>query len=109
MYSGPLAGPGPVHLASPFLRADHNWRDPVGQAKSSVTPGPDDRGLQEADLVSRDPQSPDFLRPADKSPLATQAAGVEDPALPRYAGALPPRGEAAWDWDKVLAPPADKP
>jgi hypothetical protein len=38
-------------------------------------------------LQSRDPASPDFLRPDPGSPLATAGAGRE---LPSYVGALAP-------------------
>jgi len=53
------------------------------------------------DGVNRDPKSPDFLRPAKDSPLATAGAGSDDLSLPRYVGALPPEGVPPWDWDRA--------
>ena len=70
-------------------------------AKAWVPPGPKDVLKDKIDGVNRDPKSPEFLRPAKDSPLATAGAGNEDPALPSYIGALPPHGAEPWDWDRT--------
>jgi hypothetical protein len=54
------------------------------------------------DGVEREPRSPQFLRPTRNSPLATQGAGVDDPPLSRYVGALPPEDVEPWDWDRTF-------
>jgi hypothetical protein len=95
-------------------RFDHNWRDLSGAEAYVRTPlAPGDKKLDKIDLLSRNPSSPDFLRPAEDSPLATQGAGNEDPTLPKYVGALPPEGVEPWDWDKTwqsrAATPPDDP
>src|SRR5262249_28079866 len=42
-----------------------------------------------------------------KSPLATEGAGLTDPSLPSYVGALPPEGVESWDWDRTWRMPVD--
>jgi len=58
-----------------------------------------DTVLKKLDVVSRQPASPDFMRPLKNSPLATKGAG---PALgvPSYLGAIPPEGS-----DSLQRPP----
>jgi hypothetical protein len=73
--------------------ADHwsflaNWWEAV---PASDDPLAVERGLvlarTDVALRSRDPKSPEYLRPADGSPLTTAGAGGD---LPRYVGAFPP-------------------
>jgi hypothetical protein len=52
-------------------------------------------------VLSREPNDPNFLRPPKGSPLARGGAGVMDPALPAWVGAVAPEGVAPWDWDKT--------
>jgi hypothetical protein len=79
-----------------------NWRDLAGADAGHATPlASGDHKLEVVAFVSRDPSSPDFLRPLPDSPLATGGAGKEDPSLPTYVGAVPPKGVEAWDWDKT--------
>jgi hypothetical protein len=85
----------------------HNWREvriPTGTSfvdKGWIPPGPEDVRQEPIEVLSRNPASPDFLRPAKDSPLASKGAGKEDATLPSYVGALPPDGLAAWDWQKT--------
>jgi nitrous oxidase accessory protein NosD len=109
-------GPGDAKELHAAWRIDANWREgtpPTGATnadKGWVPPGALDTLKEKIDGVERDPaRGDDFLRPEAKSLLATQGAGVVDPALPRYVGALPPKGTPAWDWDRTwLAPPPGK-
>jgi serine/threonine protein kinase/pectin methylesterase-like acyl-CoA thioesterase len=99
-------------------RFHYNWRDLSGANPGGIIPlAPGDHRFERRFLLSRDPTSPDFLRPAPDSPLATGGAGKDDPSLPIYVGAVPPRGTPAWDWDrtwrarilrKVTLPAAEK-
>jgi hypothetical protein len=86
-------------------RFDHNWRE-VDPEKAAAKdgrwlPGPDDHFSHSIKVLSRTPDDPDFLRPPRDSPLATGGAGVTDPALPAYVGAVPPEGVEPWDWKKT--------
>jgi nitrous oxidase accessory protein NosD len=108
-------GPGDGRALHAAWRFDANWREglpPTGTstADKGWVPGPLDTLKEKIDGVERDPgKGDDFLRPEAKSPLASQGAGVVDPSLPRYVGALPPKGTPAWDWDRTwLAPPPGK-
>jgi hypothetical protein len=79
-----------------FMR---NWRDLTGgDAHLQIPLAPTDERLQMPDGLSRDPSNPDFLRPAADSPLANGGAGGD---LPKYVGAVPPKGVEPWDWQKV--------
>jgi hypothetical protein len=94
-------------LKSPQWRFSHNWReiDPVNAAARS--PGcwiprcPNDQLRVPIEVLSRKPVDPNFLRPPKKSPLARGGAGVTDPSLPAYVGAVPPEGVQPWDWAKT--------
>jgi serine/threonine protein kinase/nitrous oxidase accessory protein NosD len=109
-------GPGDGKALHKAWQIDANWREgqpPTGTTtadKGWAPPGALDTLKEKIDGVGRDPaKADDFLRPEAKSPLASQGAGVVDPSLPRYVGALPPRGAPAWDWDRTwLAPPPGK-
>jgi hypothetical protein len=81
-------------------RFSHNWRDLAGMQRIAPL-NPRDRKVDTLEFLSEDPASPDFLRPAAHSPLATGGAGKDDPSLPIYVGAVPPKGTPAWDWDKT--------
>src|SRR5262249_23663582 len=59
------------------------------------------------DGLSRKPDAPDYLRPNADAPLATAGAGTTDPSLPRYVGALPPKGVEPWDWERTWRMPRD--
>ena len=39
-----------------------------------------------------------FLRPAADSELATAGVGGD---LPKYIGAVPPKGASTWDWEQA--------
>jgi hypothetical protein len=107
----PQAADGaPVTAAWAFR---NNWRDLTGiYAAEAIPKAPGDRVVERAVFPPSERSRPDFLRPQPDSPLATGGAGSEDPALPRYAGAIPPDGVPRWDWDRTWrarvpnAPPA---
>lgn len=108
-----VAGPGPDATAgdAPALRdrwtSAGNWRQdgtPAGPGPEEpawVPPGPSDRLAEQIDVRSVDPESPDFLRPAADSPLATANAGL-DSAPAAWVGAVPPPGEEPWDFEEVF-------
>ena len=93
---------------------DHNWREtrlPKGEAtKGWIPPSQEDVRRDTIDGVGRDPKdAATFLQPTKDSELATQGAGVTNPSLPSYVGALPPPGVEPWDWSRTwLAPPPGK-
>jgi hypothetical protein len=109
-------GPGDGKALHAAWRIDANWREglpPTGETntdKGWVPPGALDILQEKITGVERDPgKADDYLRPDAKSSLASKGAGVVDPSLPRYVGALPPKGQPAWDWDRTwLAPPPGK-
>jgi hypothetical protein len=82
----------------------HNWRElrePTSNHslyKAWVPADPDDVLKDRIEVISRDPQSSDFLRVAKDSPLAGGGAGGD---LPTYVGAVPPEGLGPWDWQKT--------
>jgi serine/threonine protein kinase len=81
-----------------------NWRedDPESQhADGWIPPSDTDVRQSTIEVLSRDANSPDYLRPAAHSPLATAGAGYG--ALPAYVGAVPPEGVAAWDWSRLFS------
>jgi hypothetical protein len=83
-------------------RFHHNAREFAGAAADQGFPlGQKEWRLGAKDLLSRQPGSADFLRPAPRSRLATGGAGKGDPSLPIYVGAFPPPGTAAWDWART--------
>jgi nitrous oxidase accessory protein NosD len=107
--------PGDGKAVARSWRIDHNWREvkepPAADsfARGWVPPDPKNGDVRQDEIkgVSRDPKSPEFLRPARDSPLATEGAGNEDPSLPRYVGALPPEELDPWDWDRTWRMPKD--
>jgi serine/threonine protein kinase len=87
-------------------RFDHNWREVDAKKAAAATPGrwipgPNDQLRLSINDVSRTLNDPHFLRPHPGSPLARGGAGVTDPSLPAYVGALPPDGVEPWDWNKT--------
>jgi nitrous oxidase accessory protein NosD len=104
-------GPGDGVAATRTYHISHNWREGkewgTGKGWIPADPKKGDVLTEKIDGVNRDPKSPDFLRPAKDSPLATAGAGAEDPSLPRYVGALPPEGAEPWDWDRAWRMPKD--
>jgi len=76
-----------------------NWRETTAPAATAGTPwippAPSDVLQGTIPVLSRTPDSADFLRPAADSLLASQGAGGD---LPEYVGAVPPPGVQAWDW-----------
>ncbi len=80
-----------------------NWRDTLGAADKAVIPlAARDHLLGDRGFVSVDPKSADFLRPSKEfaEAMATdQVPGA--PPLPAYAGAMPPPGVEAWDWERT--------
>lgn len=80
---------------------DHNWRQvrppPADDPESKVwIEASSDTLAPKIDLLSFDPTSKDFMRPAKDSPLAHGGSGGE---LPDFAGAVPPAGSETWDWN----------
>jgi hypothetical protein len=100
-------GAGQAHPGdSPALfrawRFARNWRDMAGSdAGHSMPLAPADKQFERIELLSRDPSHPDFLRPKPDSFLAKEGPGTEDPSLPRYVGAVPPKGVEPWNWDRT--------
>jgi serine/threonine protein kinase len=88
----------------------HNWRDLSGarSGRDAIPLAPGDHQLKGKVELSRDPSSADFLRPPSSSPLANDGAGKEDPSLPTYVGAVPPKGVDPWDWDRTWRARAKK-
>jgi hypothetical protein len=85
---------------------DHNWREtkrpePGPQTRGWIPPSPGDVLRERIDGVGRDAGAAGYLRPLPGSDLATHGAGVVDPALPRWVGALPPEGVEPWDWERT--------
>ena len=109
-------GPGDAEALARSWAFDHNWREtpvPAGElleVKGWIPPSKEDVRRENIDGVGRDPKDPaTFLRPTGDSELATKGAGVTDPSLPFYVGALPPPGMEPWDWSRTwLAPPPGK-
>jgi hypothetical protein len=105
---GNVRGPGDVDalLKSPEWRFGHNWREvaaPGGKTEAApfwIPPGRDDRRSDRIDVLSRNADSPDFLRPGADSLLAKAGAGAD---LPAYVGAISPAGVPPWDWTKTWA------
>jgi hypothetical protein len=65
---------------------DHNWCETAADNADEATSVAVRK--TSIDLISRDPASPDFLRPQHDSALSTSGTGGE---LPKYIGALPSR------------------
>jgi hypothetical protein len=92
-------------LDSPEWHFSHNWREIITREAEGRFAGiwipcrRSDQLRKSIDAGSREPGNADFLRPPKDSPLAT--AGVDDPALPPYVGAVPPEGVEPWDWDRT--------
>jgi hypothetical protein len=105
-------GPGDGKLVAEAWRVSHNGREAQANKEwpaDRIPPGKTDLIRDRLDVLSRDAASPDFLRPAKDSPLASAGAGKTDPSLPSYVGAVPPEGVAPWDWQRTwLAPPPGK-
>jgi hypothetical protein len=105
---GNVQGPGNVAalLKSPEWRFGHNWREvavPGGKTRAApfwIPPGRDDRRSDRIDVLSRQADSPDFLRPGTDSLLAKGGAGGD---LPTYVGAISPAGVPPWDWSRTWA------
>ncbi len=108
-----LKGHGNGEVLRGLWQFTHNWREvqePAADAelrKAWVPISPSEVRQDRIELLSRDPASPDFLRPAKDSPLATEGAGKTDPRLPSYVGAVPPEGFTPWDWDRTWRMPKD--
>jgi hypothetical protein len=83
-------------------RFGYNWRE-IGEAAAKTVkawiPWPNDTLQQKIEVMSRELDDPDFLRPAADSALGkAKGAGASDKALPSYVGAIAPQGANAWDW-----------
>jgi hypothetical protein len=77
-------------------RRDYSGLRPLG--RFPLAPG-DNRLIDKPRFVSRDPKDPGFMCPAPREKWALEGAGQLDPTLPRYVGAVPPRGVEPWDWN----------
>jgi hypothetical protein len=100
--------PGDVESLGKAWTFANNWRETrsLADEKAWIPPSATDVIRETIEGIDRDPASPDYLRPAADSPLATEGAGRTEPSLPLYVGALPPAGVDPWDWDRTwLAPP----
>ena len=109
---GDLAKKAPGDLASLLNSADwrfsHNWREgeepnpASGENLFWIPPSKSNKLQKTIEVMSRAQGDLDFLRPAADSPLATGGVGDADPVLPlpRYVGAVPPKGMDPWDWGK---------
>src|SRR5262249_61651100 len=91
-----------------------NWRETRPPAEPElrrawIPPGESDTCLDKIDGVERDANLQNFLCPAKDSSLALRGAGVIDSSLPRYVGALSPRGVEPWDWDRTWRAQSAKP
>jgi hypothetical protein len=106
-----LRGAGDGKAAAQKWRFDHNWREQGGDPpadKGWIPPGNENETEEHIEGVNRDPEDrADFLRPSADARLAREGAGVTDPSLPSYVGALPPAGVEPWDWDRTWRMPAD--
>jgi serine/threonine protein kinase len=92
--------PERARTATTVWRFACNWRDTLGVNPGGHFPlAPGDTRLDSPRFVSRAPQDPAFMRPAAGEKWALQGAGRFDPTLPRYVGAVPPRGVEPWDWN----------
>lgn len=98
-----VAGPGDAAVLLKAWRWSCNWRETRGPkgddifSKSWIPVAPGDTRQDRIAVLSRAVGSPEFIRPAKDSPLATKGAGGD---LPGYVGAMPPDG-IAWDWSEV--------
>ncbi len=91
----------PTKLCKAWVFGD-NWRALSGSlADRAIPKAREDKIIPSGFSLSRDTKAADFLRPAADSPLATGRAGRDDPSLPIYVGAVPPKGTPVWDWDKT--------
>jgi serine/threonine protein kinase len=104
--------PGDLTALDRLWPFHHNGREGTGN-EAALSLAPTDLRLEKIELLSRDADSADFARPPAGSRLATAGAGPDDPSLPAYVGAVPPRGVAPWDWDRTWRArtkktPADK-
>lgn len=94
-------GPGDGLSVHAAFQWGNNWREvrqPTGTdliARSWIPPATTDVVRDDIPLLSRDSNSPDFLRPAADSELASGGVGGD---LPKYVGALAPPGVEPWDW-----------
>jgi hypothetical protein len=92
---------------SPEWHFSHNWREGLPPRPEDpirgrwIPPGRDNHLQALIEVLSRQSSHASFLRPPKGSPLATGGAGVSDPSLPAYVGAVPPEGVEPWDWEKT--------
>ncbi len=96
-------GPGDGPAIHDVYRLSHNWRedDPdTEHAAGWIPPAETDVRQFEIEMLSRDFDSADYLRPPADSPLATSGIGAE--GLPSYVGAVPPEGVEPWEWTLKL-------
>jgi serine/threonine protein kinase/nitrous oxidase accessory protein NosD len=80
---------------------------PIPESDGWIPAGPNDVVKEKIEVISRDSNSPDFLRPAKDTEEAQNGSGVDDPSLPAYVGALPPPGVPPWDWNRTWRMPRD--
>jgi hypothetical protein len=83
-------------------RFANNWRDLSGVNSQELVPlPPADHYLASFAFKSAQPGDADFMRPTDELFKTMQSAHVSTgaPALPSYAGAVPPADVEPWDWE----------
>jgi hypothetical protein len=102
-------GPGNGEALTKLWRFGQNCRDLSGDSRTLKFPVvKGDTELPRIEKVSRKPEDEDFMRPKPDSPPAKGGAGKEDPSLPTYVGAVPPKGALPWDWKKTWNARAQK-
>jgi len=95
----------------------NNWREtskPPGNHPFDgywLPPAENDEMRPIIDVMSRESDDVDFLRPPADSPLADQGAGNTIRWLPKYVGVVAPAGVDPWDWQtawSALSQTADR-
>jgi nitrous oxidase accessory protein NosD len=97
-------GPGDGKGLYATWHIGHNGREIAAgrkQDKGWIPLAPSDLSGDHLQVLSRDPDHPNFLRPGSSSPLSRGGAGPADPSLPVYIGAAVPEGAEPWDWDRT--------
>jgi hypothetical protein len=96
-------GGGKGELVARAWRIDHNVREGKPATENAeflqarILPSLDDlQPAPRADFSLDDKDLENFLRPKKDSPLATGGAGGD---LPKYVGAVPPKGAKPWNWE----------
>jgi serine/threonine protein kinase len=103
----PFNSKGPAHGTeyATGWNFTHNFREGRPPEKSNPVhagwfpPGELNNLVESIELLSRDPDNENFLRPPPQSAVATGGFGGE---LPAHAGAVPPDRAEPFDWDRAF-------